>query len=179
MLEMVQSHPVSLLSFASVLRFSAGATTSHGLATLTQPSSGRSAHTRLHCSGPEGCRRNSLEGKSSCCTALAAAGMQRIRCRGRKFSGHLVPFQLVWSWVRPGTTQAGCAGGNGSPHSTTIPCENHSTVRILMIAPEPFFEPRGTPFSEFHRIRALTALAVPIGVDLPQDGGTQYDHVPG
>jgi glycosyltransferase involved in cell wall biosynthesis len=31
-------------------------------------------------------------------------------------------------------------------------------VRILMIAPEPFFEPRGTPFSEFHRIKALTAL---------------------
>ena len=27
-----------------------------------------------------------------------------------------------------------------------------------MIAPEPFFEPRGTPFSEFHRIRALTSL---------------------
>src|SRR5258706_654528 len=33
-----------------------------------------------------------------------------------------------------------------------------TSVRILMIAPEPFFEPRGTPFSEFHRIRALTAL---------------------
>src|SRR3954470_2948693 len=32
------------------------------------------------------------------------------------------------------------------------------TVRILMIAPQPFFEPRGTPFSEFHRIRALTDL---------------------
>ena len=32
------------------------------------------------------------------------------------------------------------------------------SVRILMISPEPFFEPRGTPFSEFHRIRALTAL---------------------
>jgi glycosyltransferase involved in cell wall biosynthesis len=31
-------------------------------------------------------------------------------------------------------------------------------VRLLMIAPEPFFEPRGTPFSEFHRIRALTEL---------------------
>ena len=31
-------------------------------------------------------------------------------------------------------------------------------MRILMIAPEPFFEPRGTPFSEFHRIRALTSL---------------------
>jgi glycosyltransferase involved in cell wall biosynthesis len=27
-----------------------------------------------------------------------------------------------------------------------------------MIAPQPFFEPRGTPFSEFHRIRALTDL---------------------
>jgi glycosyltransferase involved in cell wall biosynthesis len=31
-------------------------------------------------------------------------------------------------------------------------------MRILMIAPEPFFEPRGTPFSEFHRIRALLDL---------------------
>jgi glycosyltransferase involved in cell wall biosynthesis len=31
-------------------------------------------------------------------------------------------------------------------------------MHILMIAPEPFFEPRGTPFSEFHRIRALTSL---------------------
>ena len=27
-----------------------------------------------------------------------------------------------------------------------------------MIAPQPFFEPRGTPFSEFHRIRALSDL---------------------
>ena len=31
-------------------------------------------------------------------------------------------------------------------------------MKILMIAPEPFFEPRGTPFSEYHRIRALAAL---------------------
>jgi hypothetical protein len=31
-------------------------------------------------------------------------------------------------------------------------------MRILMIAPEPFFEPRGTPFSEYHRIRALLDL---------------------
>lgn len=31
-------------------------------------------------------------------------------------------------------------------------------MHLLMIAPEPFFEPRGTPFSEFHRIRALTTL---------------------
>jgi glycosyltransferase involved in cell wall biosynthesis len=49
-------------------------------------------------------------------------------------------------------------------------------MRILMIAPEPFFEPRGTPFSEYHRIRALTSLGhhvdlitYPFGqsVDLP------------
>src|SRR5215471_8491200 len=31
-------------------------------------------------------------------------------------------------------------------------------MHILMIAPEPFFEPRGTAFSEYHRIRALTDL---------------------
>ena len=31
-------------------------------------------------------------------------------------------------------------------------------LRILMLAPEPFFEPRGTPFSEYHRIKALTEL---------------------
>jgi glycosyltransferase involved in cell wall biosynthesis len=45
-----------------------------------------------------------------------------------------------------------------------------------MLAPEPFFEPRGTPFSEFHRIKALGELGhsvdlvtYPIGrdVDLP------------
>jgi glycosyltransferase involved in cell wall biosynthesis len=31
-------------------------------------------------------------------------------------------------------------------------------MNILMIAPEPFFEPRGTPFSEYFRIQALAAL---------------------
>jgi glycosyltransferase involved in cell wall biosynthesis len=49
-------------------------------------------------------------------------------------------------------------------------------MRILMIAPEPFFESRGTPFSEYHRIRALADLGhtvdlvtYPFGrdVDLP------------
>ena len=42
-----------------------------------------------------------------------------------------------------------------------------------MLAPEPFFEPRGTPFSEFHRIKALGALGhhvdlvtYPIGSDV-------------
>jgi glycosyltransferase involved in cell wall biosynthesis len=49
-------------------------------------------------------------------------------------------------------------------------------MRILMLAPEPFFEPRGTPFSEYHRIKALVELGhhvdlvtYPFGadVDLP------------
>jgi glycosyltransferase involved in cell wall biosynthesis len=46
-----------------------------------------------------------------------------------------------------------------------------------MIAPEPFFEPRGTPFSEFHRIRALTELGhqvdlvtYPFGSDVTMAG---------
>ncbi len=50
-------------------------------------------------------------------------------------------------------------------------------MRILMIAPEPFFEPRGTPFSEFHRIRALTDLGhevdlvtYPFGTDVSMPG---------
>src|SRR3954464_5874646 len=46
-----------------------------------------------------------------------------------------------------------------------------------MIAPEPFFEPRGTPFSEYHRIRALTELGhqvdlvtYPFGKDVVMPG---------
>ena len=50
-------------------------------------------------------------------------------------------------------------------------------MRILMIAPEPFFEARGTPFSEYHRIRALTDLGhtvdlvtYPFGADVSLPG---------
>jgi len=46
-----------------------------------------------------------------------------------------------------------------------------------MIAPEPFFEPRGTPFSEYHRIRALLDLGhtvdlvtYPFGKDVDMPG---------
>ncbi|MEJ2239041.1 MAG: hypothetical protein P8X82_12145, partial [Gemmatimonadales bacterium] len=31
-------------------------------------------------------------------------------------------------------------------------------MHILMVAPQPFFRPRGTPFSVLHRIRALSRL---------------------
>lgn len=51
------------------------------------------------------------------------------------------------------------------------------TMKILMIAPEPFFEPRGTPFSEYFRIKALCELGheidlvtYPIGQDKDIDG---------
>src|SRR6516225_9270326 len=50
-------------------------------------------------------------------------------------------------------------------------------MHILMIAPEPFFEPRGTAFSEYHRIRALTDLGhtvdlvtYPFGQDVAMAG---------
>ena len=50
-------------------------------------------------------------------------------------------------------------------------------MRVLMIAPEPFFQPRGTPFSEFYRIRAFTELGhqvdlvtYPIGSDVSIPG---------
>ena len=42
--------------------------------------------------------------------------------------------------------------------STTLDSLRDRPLRILMLAPEPFFEPRGTPFSEYHRIKALTEL---------------------
>lgn len=35
-------------------------------------------------------------------------------------------------------------------------------MRILMIAPEPFLEPRGTPFSVYHRAKALVTLGYEI-----------------
>jgi glycosyltransferase involved in cell wall biosynthesis len=50
-------------------------------------------------------------------------------------------------------------------------------MRILMVAPQPFFTPRGTPFSILHRIRALTRLGhrvdlvtYPIGESPSVDG---------
>ncbi|MGH9392316.1 MAG: glycosyltransferase, partial [Vicinamibacteria bacterium] len=50
-------------------------------------------------------------------------------------------------------------------------------MRILTIAPQPFFQPRGTPFSELYRARALTELGhevdmvtYPIGEDVEMAG---------
>ncbi len=61
-------------------------------------------------------------------------------------------------------------------------------LRVLMIAPEPFFQPRGTPFSEYYRIKALTTLGAevdllcyPIGEDRAMSGLTIHRsfHPPG
>jgi glycosyltransferase involved in cell wall biosynthesis len=50
-------------------------------------------------------------------------------------------------------------------------------MKILMIAPEPFFEPRGTPFSEYFRIKALSEIGhevdlatYPLGQDVQIPG---------
>ena len=50
-------------------------------------------------------------------------------------------------------------------------------MRILTLAPQPFFQPRGTPFSELYRARALTELGhevdmvtYPIGEDVQVPG---------
>ena len=54
-------------------------------------------------------------------------------------------------------------------------------MKILMIAPEPFFQPRGTPFSEYHRLQALSKLGhevdlitYPIGEDVAIEHVTIY-----
>lgn len=52
---------------------------------------------------------------------------------------------------------AAVPGGSGGTAIIAQPSVT-SPARILMLAPEPFFEPRGTPFSEYHRIDALGTL---------------------
>lgn len=50
-------------------------------------------------------------------------------------------------------------------------------LKLLMVAPQPFFRPRGTPFSVLHRVRALTTLGhevdlitYPFGDDVSMSG---------
>ncbi len=59
------------------------------------------------------------------------------------------------------------------------PVPNRGAVKILMLAPEPFFQPRGTPFSILYRLRALSdlghevdLLSYPVGEDLELPGVT-------
>lgn len=51
-------------------------------------------------------------------------------------------------------------------------------MRILMLAPEPFFEPRGTPFSVYHRAQALGRLGHEIDlVTYPLGNTVELPHV--
>lgn len=57
-------------------------------------------------------------------------------------------------------------------------------MKILMIAPQPFFQPRGTPFSVLHRLKALSLLGhqvdlvtYHIGEDIPVENVTIYRTV--
>jgi len=52
-------------------------------------------------------------------------------------------------------------------------------MKILMLAPEPFFQPRGTPISVYFRLKALSdlghrtdLLTYPLGGDVPMEGLT-------
>ena len=54
---------------------------------------------------------------------------------------------------------------------------SYKKLKILMVAPQPFFSARGTPFSVLHRIRALTSrghsvdlITYPIGEDIELKG---------
>ena len=47
-----------------------------------------------------------------------------------------------------------------------------------MLAPEPFFEPRGTPFSEYHRIKVLGELGYEVDlVTYPFGRDIQMSHL--
>ncbi|MPZ19576.1 MAG: glycosyltransferase [Luteitalea sp.] len=60
-------------------------------------------------------------------------------------------------------------------NSVTAPA---APLRILMLAPEPFFEPRGTPFSEYHRIKALVEDGHQVDlVTYPFGGDVQLPNV--
>ena len=75
--------------------------------------------------------------------------------------------------LHSGGASAGQDGGvNAMSDQRPSPSQTRP-LRLLMLAPEPFFEPRGTPFSEFHRIKALVELGhsvdlvtYPIGRDV-------------
>ena len=59
--------------------------------------------------------------------------------------------------------------------SAPLRCKN---MKILMIAPEPFFQPRGTPFGEYHRLKALSKLGHHVDlITYPVGEDVQIEHV--
>jgi glycosyltransferase involved in cell wall biosynthesis len=58
-------------------------------------------------------------------------------------------------YERSGQSNPGTAIGKQRTSAQALGAGVPSKLRILMVAPQPFFRPRGTPFSVLHRIRAL------------------------
>jgi glycosyltransferase involved in cell wall biosynthesis len=101
---------------------------------------------------------------------LTAVGGRGYNCRGPAARAYLVSAARALDRANASRRTADRARPEHPVTAATTP------LRILMLAPEPFFEPRGTPFSEYHRIRALVELGhhvdlvtYPFGtdVDLP------------
>ena len=82
-------------------------------------------------------------------TASASASADSLRYAGASLDLDGPP-----GMTRDTELKAGGPQGGAGPAPSVL----DELMRILMIAPEPFFEPRGTPFSEYHRIRALLDL---------------------
>ena len=63
-----------------------------------------------------------------------------------------------------------------SSGARTIPADrlSRSAVKLLVVAPEPVFTPRGTPFSVYHRLAAASELGVEADL-LTYDEGTDPD----
>lgn len=67
--------------------------------------------------------------------------------------------------------------GASVPIANLVIKPRQAGLKILMVAPQPFFRPRGTPFSVLHRIRALTTMGhqvdlitYPFGEDVSMPG---------
>jgi glycosyltransferase involved in cell wall biosynthesis len=66
----------------------------------------------------------------------------------------------------------------GISHEQPVTGKEQPAMKVLMIAPQPFFQPRGTPFSVLHRLKALSKLGYKIDLvtyHLGQD--VQIDNV--
>ena len=44
--------------------------------------------------------------------------------------------------------------------------ESETAMRALVIAPQPFFSPRGTPFSVYHRTRVIAEQGIDVDLDV-------------
>jgi glycosyltransferase involved in cell wall biosynthesis len=83
--------------------------------------------------------------------------------------------------AKRGLAGAGAMGADGFREAVFRVCRISATqglpLKILMVAPQPFFTPRGTPFSVLQRIRALSRLGHTVDLVTYPFGGSP--DVPG